>query len=134
MSETLAAPTANAYGDDAGLSTLPAANRKALYRRIAAVFEELYPEQLERLAHYYAQGAEPAKALEFLEAASSRAVALGAPVEALQHLDRARRIASSLGDETARSRIAASLTALEAVSGETARPEDDRVEGSFFVS
>jgi len=119
---------------EAMLSTLPASNRKALYRRIAAVFEELYPDQLERLAHYYARAAEPAKALEFLEAASSRAIALGAPVAALQHLDRARRIASSLGDETARSRIAASMTALEAVTGETARSEDDRVEGSFFVS
>jgi class 3 adenylate cyclase len=119
---------------EAVLSTLPAANRIALYRRVAAVFEELYPERLERLAHYYAQGSEPAKALEFLEAASSRAVALGAPVAALQHLDRARRIASSLGDDTAGSRIAASIAALEALTGETARSEDDRVAGSFFVS
>jgi class 3 adenylate cyclase len=119
---------------EAVLSTLPAVRRKALYGRIAAVFEELYPDQLERLAHYYAQGGEPVRALEFLEAASSRALALGAPLAALQHLGRARRIASLLGDEAAQSRIAAALPALEALASETAETEDDGVEGSFLVS
>lgn len=111
---------------EAVLSTLPATRRQALYARVGAVFEELFPEQLERLAHYYAQGGQTAKALEFLEAAGSRAAALDAPLDALQHLNRAKRIAAELGDAVAGTRIAAQLPALEAAAGELA-PEEVEV-------
>ena len=119
---------------EAVLSTLPAHRRRALYMRVAEVFEDLYPDQLERLAHYYAQGGDEAKALEFLEAAGSRAAALGAPIDALGHLGRAQRIAASLRDEAAEARIAAQVQGLEVVA--RARPDDaegDR-EGSGFAT
>ena len=112
---------------EAVLSTLPATRREALYARVGAVFEELFPDQLERLAHYYAQGGQTSKALEFLEAAGSRAAALDAPLDALQHLDRAKRIAAALGDTAAETRIAAQLPALEAAAHELA-PDEGRVD------
>ena len=111
---------------EAVLSTLPTSRRATLYMRVGEVFEELYPDQLERLAHYYAQAGAGAKALEFLEAAGARAAALGAPLDALEHLGRARRIAAGLGDEAAEARIAAQLPALEATAhappGDAERP------------
>ena len=120
---------------ESALSTLPAARREALYARVGAVVEELFPDQLERLAHYYAQGGQTSKALEFLEAAGSRAAALDAPLDALQHLDRAKRIAAVLGDTAAETRIAAQLPALEAAAHELA-PEEGKWtrERSFFAS
>jgi len=115
---------------EAVLSTLPTSRRAALYMRVAEVFEELYPDQLERLAHYYAQGGAGAKALEFLEAAGARAGALGAPLDALEHLGRARRIAAGLGDEAAEARIAAQLPALEATAHALPGDTDGGREGS----
>jgi class 3 adenylate cyclase len=109
---------------EAVLSTLPAARREALYAHVGAVYEELYPDELERLAHYYARGGQAAKALEFLEAAGSKAAALDAPLDALQHLDRAARIAAELGDEAAEARIAEQLPELEAAAREHA-PEQE---------
>ncbi len=118
---------------EAVLSTLPAARREALYARVGAVYEELFPDQLERLAHYYAQGGQTSKALEFLEAAGSRAAALGAPLDALQHLERAKRIAAVLGDTAAETRISAQLPAL-ATAAQTPEEGDWIRERSFFTS
>ncbi len=98
---------------DAVLSTLPGERRKQLYARVAALFEELYPDQPERLAHYYAQSHQLGKALEFLEAAAERATALEAYDEAREHLMRARLAAGSLGDAAAEARTAARLEALD---------------------
>jgi class 3 adenylate cyclase len=103
---------------EAVLSTLPAARREALYARVGAVYEEVYPDELERLAHYYARGGQAAKALEFLEAAGAKAAALDAPLDALQHLQRAARIASDLGDAGAEARIRGQLPDLAAAAGE----------------
>jgi class 3 adenylate cyclase len=119
---------------EAVLSTLPARRRRALYVRVGEIFEELYPDQLERLAHYYAQGGKESKALEFLEAAGSRAAELGAPVDALEHLGRAQRIAAGLGDAAAEARIAAQLPGLEAAAGALLDDADGDHERSGFAT
>jgi predicted ATPase len=119
---------------EAVLSTLPTQRRRALYIRVGKIFEELYPDQLERLAHYYAQGGEESKALEFLEAAGSRAAALGAPVDALGHLGRAQRIAVSLGDEAAEARIGTQLQDLEAAARALPDDADGHREGSGLAT
>jgi len=58
---------------EAALSTLTATGRRELYARIAAAFEEVYPESVddhvERLAHYHAQAGNLPKALEYAERA-----------------------------------------------------------------
>jgi class 3 adenylate cyclase/DNA-binding SARP family transcriptional activator len=63
---------------EAALSTLTATGRRELYARIAAAFEEVYPESvddhLERLAHYHAQAGNLPKALEYAERARSAAL------------------------------------------------------------
>jgi plasmid stabilization system protein ParE len=64
---------------------------------VAAAFEELYDasldDHLERLAHYYAQAEDRAKAIEYLERAASRLEALGAPEQAARLRARASRSA-----------------------------------------
>jgi plasmid stabilization system protein ParE len=61
---------------------------------VAAAFEELYAasvdDHLERLAHYYAQAEDRAKAIEYLERAARRLDALGAPEQAARLRERAR--------------------------------------------
>jgi class 3 adenylate cyclase len=56
---------------DAALSTLTAARKRALYAAIAGAFESLYADSLEdhleRLAHYHAQAGNLPKALEYAE-------------------------------------------------------------------
>jgi predicted ATPase len=78
----------------AALSTLTAGRRRELYGRVAAAFEELYDasldDHLERLAHYYAQAEDRAKAIEYLGRAASRLDALGAPEQAARLRERAR--------------------------------------------
>jgi DNA-binding SARP family transcriptional activator len=58
---------------EAALSTLTAARRRDVYRRVAAAFEHAYAgsldDHLERLAHYHAQGGNLPKALEYAERA-----------------------------------------------------------------
>jgi len=60
----------------AALSTLTAGRRRELYARVAAAFEEVYAasldDHLERLAHYYAQAEDRAKAIEYRERADAR--------------------------------------------------------------
>jgi class 3 adenylate cyclase len=77
----------------AALSTLTAGRRRELYGRVAAAFEELYvatlDDHLERLAHYYAQAEDRAKAIEYLERAARRLDALGAPEQAARLRERA---------------------------------------------
>jgi predicted ATPase len=99
------------------LSTLPAARRKPLYRHVAAVVDELFPDELERLAHYHAQSDQPERAREFLESAAARAAALGAVDEALESLERASRLAADSDDEAAAARIDAELERLRAEAG-----------------
>jgi class 3 adenylate cyclase/ABC-type lipoprotein export system ATPase subunit len=102
---------------EAVLSTLPGATRKALYTRVAAAFDELFPDEFERLAHYHAQSDQPRRALEFLEAAATRAESLGAIPEALDHLERAQRLAAADEDERTDSRIRAQMERLVAAAG-----------------
>lgn len=79
----------------AALSTLTAGRRRELYGRVAAAFEELYvaslDDHLERLAHYYAQAEDRAKAIEYLELAATRQDGLGATEQAARLRERARR-------------------------------------------
>ncbi len=66
---------------DAALSTLTPARRRELYGRVGAAFEELFAgrldDQLERLAHYYAQADDPSRAREYLERAAKQAAERG---------------------------------------------------------
>jgi predicted ATPase len=77
----------------AALSTLTAGRRRELYGRVAAAFEELYvaslDDHLERLAHYYAQAENRAKAIEYVERAAARQESLGASVQAARLRERA---------------------------------------------
>jgi class 3 adenylate cyclase len=98
---------------DAVLAELPAKHRKALYLDVAASYEELFPAELERLGHYYAQADQPLKALPFLEAAAHRADELGAPAAALDLYERARRTAVATGDDEAAARISRDAARLE---------------------
>jgi class 3 adenylate cyclase len=83
----------------AALSTLTGARRRELYGRVAAAFEELYAasldDHLERLAHYYAQAEDRAKAIEYLERAAARFDALGAVEQAARLRERAARTVRS---------------------------------------
>ncbi len=101
---------------EAALSTLTPARRQELYGRVAAVFEELYAasrdENLEILAHYYAQSRDLPKACEYLELAGEKAASLNATDRARELWERARKLAAQLGDSAAEERIAARVSAL----------------------
>jgi hypothetical protein len=83
---------------EAALATLTTARRRELYGRVAAAFESAYAssldEHLERLAHYYAQSDDRAKAGEYLERAAARADSLGASGHAALLRERAERLAT----------------------------------------
>jgi class 3 adenylate cyclase len=101
---------------EAALSTLTPLRRRDLYRRVASAFEELGTDSLddlERLAHYYAQGDDLAKALDYLERAASAAEALNA-VRARDLWRRAEALASRLGDSDAARRLEERAQALRA--------------------
>ncbi len=86
---------------DAALSTLTPARRRELFGRVAAVYEDVFAgsldDHLERLAHYYAQSENLAKALVYLERAGARAADLSAATQASDLLGRARDVAVDLG-------------------------------------
>ena len=101
---------------EAALSTLTAARRRELYGRAAAAFEELFANSLdnhlEQLAHYHAQAENLPRALAYLERAGTRAAALDASSRALGLLERAARVAGTVGDEAGERRIRERLAEL----------------------
>jgi predicted ATPase len=93
----------------AALSTLTPARRRALYGRVARAYEELYEnsleDRLEVLALYYYRSDELPRALEYLERAGLRAEELDARVQAAQLWRRALKVASRLEDRDAERRL-----------------------------
>jgi class 3 adenylate cyclase len=100
---------------EAALSTLTRQRRAELHGRVAAAYEQLYggalDDYLERLAHHHAQSEDLPKALEYLEAAASKAASFGAETRASELWHRAQRVAEKLGDAAAGKRIATQLEA-----------------------
>ena len=102
----------------AALSTLTPARQRELYGRVAAEFEDLFAPSLdnylEQLAFYYARSEQLHKALIYLERAGERALALGSREHAASLWERARKVATSLGDDDAASRIIKRLEEVQA--------------------
>jgi len=98
---------------DASLSTLVRSQRRELFGRIAAAFEESIgdapDEHLELLAYYYARSENSAKALHYQERAAEKAFRVGADTEASDRLRKAAQLAEQLADEEAVRRITARL-------------------------
>jgi predicted ATPase len=114
---------------EAALSTLPPPRRRELYRAVAVAFEMLYAssldDQLEVLAHYYARSDDLPKALEYLERAAVRALALDAPAEAVELWQRALEIARRLGGEAdAEARIERRIDEAQALARGKQRPSE----------
>ncbi len=102
----------------AALSTLTPARQRELYGRVAAAFENLFAPSLdnylEQLAFYYARSDQLHKALLYLERAGGRALALGSKERAASLWARARKVATSLGDDGAASRVTRRLEEVRA--------------------
>ena len=90
---------------EAALSTLPPPRRRELYRAVAVAVETLYAasldDQLEVLAHYFRRSDDLPKALEYMERAAERAIALDAPADAIELWQGALDVARRLGGEPA---------------------------------
>ena len=101
---------------EAALSTLTPARRRALYGRVAHAYEEAYAnsleDRLELLALYYYRSDEPGRALDYLERAGARAEELGAKVQAGQLYRRALKVAEQASDPKAAARVAAAMERL----------------------
>jgi predicted ATPase len=101
---------------EAALSTLTPSRRRDMYGRIGAAYEELFGESiedhLEPLAYYFYRSADQARALSYLERAASKAAGLDAADQAAELWNRARRLATKLGDEGAERRIDERLATL----------------------
>jgi len=114
---------------DAALSTLTPARRRALYGRAARAYEEAYAnsleDRLEVLALYYYRSDDPGRALDYLERAAARALELDARIQAVQLLRRALKVCDLVGEADARARISAELERLEPVEGPRVPPDDD---------
>jgi class 3 adenylate cyclase len=93
----------------AALSTLTPARRRALYGRLAHAYERLYEnsldDRLEILALYYYRSDEQVRALEYLERAGVRAERIDARVQAAQLWRRALKVALNLGNQDVEGRI-----------------------------
>jgi predicted ATPase len=107
----------------AALSTLTPARRRALYGRVAHAYESFYEnsleDRLELLALYYYRSDEPSRALEYLERAGARAEGLDARVQAAQLWRRALKVAVQIDAREAERRVHALLQKLGPV------PADD---------
>ena len=101
----------------ASLSTLPPARRRALHREIAVAFETLFSasldDRLEVIAHHYARSDDLVKALDYLDRAGQRAAALDAAESAQELWGRALKVADKLGDGEGAARIRERLAALD---------------------
>ena len=90
---------------EAALSTLPPPRRRELYRAVAVAVETLYAasldDQLEVLAHYFRRSDDLPKALEYMERAAERAIALDAPTDAIELWQGALDVARRLGGDPA---------------------------------
>jgi predicted ATPase len=88
---------------EAALSMLPPPRRRELYGSVAAAVEMLYAdsldEHLELLAHYYRRSDDLPKALDYLERAAERAVALDAAGHAVELMEAALDVALRLGED-----------------------------------
>ena len=90
---------------EAALSTLPPPRRRELNRAVAVAVETLYAasldDQLEVLAHYFSRSDDLPKALEYMERAAERAIALDAPADAFGLWRAALDVAQRLGGDPA---------------------------------
>lgn len=90
---------------EAAFSTLPPPRRRELYRAVAVAVERLYAasldDQLEVLAHYFGRSDDLPKALEYMERAADRAIALDAPTDAIDLWRGALAVAQQLGGDAA---------------------------------
>jgi class 3 adenylate cyclase len=106
----------------AALSTLTPARRRALYGRLAHAYERLYEnsldDRLEILALYYYRSDEPARALEYLERAGVRAERIDARIQAAQLWRRALKVALDLGDQDVEGRIRSLIDRLGPVAAD----------------
>jgi class 3 adenylate cyclase len=87
---------------EAALSTLTNAAKRALYRQVATAFERVYSgsidEHHERLAYYHALSDSPASALPYLEKAADRAARLGVTDHADILRSRIKSLRMRIGD------------------------------------
>jgi class 3 adenylate cyclase len=117
---------------EAALSTLTPARRRALYGRAAHAYEETFEnsleDRLEVLALYYYRSDEPGMALGYLERAAERALLLDARVQAAQLWRRALKVATRLPDPEAVARVSAVLDRLGPQDAPVADDEDDERE------
>jgi predicted ATPase len=85
---------------DAAYASLLTSRRRELHARIAAAFEEGWPEvasaQPELLAHHHAEAGAPMRAVPLLLEAGRRALGRSALAEAVAHLGRGLELASRL--------------------------------------
>jgi class 3 adenylate cyclase len=106
---------------EAALSTLTPANRRELYGRVAAAFEEMHADSLgehvQKLAFYYYRSDQPSKAMDYLWRAAGDAFADHAESQGADLLRRARKVATRMGDDEAQRRIDARLAEVEAPGG-----------------
>jgi predicted ATPase len=119
---------------EAALSTLTPARRRALYGRVAHAYEAAYAnsleDRLELMALYYYRSDEPDRALDYLERAGARAEELGATVQAGQLYRRALKVAEQSSDAEATKRVSARLAAIgDAAGSSPARDDPDRRAG-----
>ena len=94
---------------EAAFSSLTPQRRRDLYRRVAAVQEEMGTGDDELLAFYYYRSDDLPKALEYAEKAAARLEGSN-PAQAAELWSRAKKIADRLADADASSRAEARLT------------------------
>jgi predicted ATPase len=113
----------------AALSTLTPARRRALYGRAARAYERLYEntleDRLEILALYYYRSDEQARALEYLERAGARAERIDARVQAAQLWRRALKVALNMGNQDVEGRIRSLIDRLGPVAADDVEDPPD---------
>jgi class 3 adenylate cyclase len=113
----------------AALSTLTPARRRALYGRAARAYERLYEnsleDRLEILALYYYRSDEQPRALEYLERAGARAERIDARVQAAQLWRRALKVALNMGNQDVEGRIRSLIDRLGPVGADDVEDPPD---------
>src|SRR5919202_1216887 len=83
----------HALTHEAAYRSLLIKTRRELNRRVAEIFESLYPDRLDEyasiLAHYYAESGDIGQAVQYLMRAGDRALRVSAYPEAIQTYEKA---------------------------------------------
>lgn len=98
---------------DAAYDSLPRGRRRDLHRSVAAALEVERPDLAERepevLAHHFANGGEPDRAIPLLLRAGERAMQRGANAEATQHFEQGLALLADVVDAATRARLERTL-------------------------